>query len=151
MKVEQLMRTGVQTCSPDTTAAEAGVMMFHGDCGALPITDDNKNIIGMMTDRDITVALCTRGKRAEELTVREITSTSPVTCGSDDDLKTVLRKMADAQIRRIPVVSNGGRLEGILSINDIILQAKERSDGLSYVDVMNTLKAICSHRQPVAA
>lgn len=151
MQVREIMNTAVRSCSPDTTVAEAGVEMFRGDCGVLPITDDTKKIIGMVTDRDITVALCTRGKRADELTVQEITSNSPVTCRVEDDLRTALRRMADAQIRRIPVVSSGGRLEGLLSINDIILQAKVRGNGLSYADVMETLKAICSHREPVVA
>lgn len=151
MQVREIMNSAVRSCSPDTTVAEAGVEMFRGDCGVLPITDDDKKIIGMVTDRDITVALCTRGKRADELTVREITSNSAVTCRVEDDLRTALHKMADAQIRRIPVVSSGGRLEGLLSINDVILHAKVRGNGLSYADVMETLKAICSHREPVVA
>lgn len=145
------MNTAVKSCSPDTTVAKAGVTMFEGDCGVLPITDDTKKLLGIVTDRDITVALCTRGKRADELIVQEITSNSPVTCRVEDDLRTALRKMADAQIRRIPVVSSGGRVEGVLSINDIILHAKARGNGLSYADVMETLKAICSHREPVTA
>lgn len=151
MQVSEVMNTAVKRCSPDTTVAKAGVTMFEGDCGVLPITDDTKKLLGIVTDRDITVALCTRGKRADELTVQEITSNSPVTCRVEDDLRTALRKMADAQIRRIPVVSSGGRVEGVLSINDIILHAKARGNGLSYADVMETLKAICSHREPVTA
>ncbi|NGZ94630.1 MAG: CBS domain-containing protein [Nitrospira sp. WS110] len=151
MQVSEVMNTVVKSCSPDTTVAKAGVTMFEGDCGVLPITDDTKKLLGIVTDRDITVALCTRGKRADELTVQEITSNSPVTCRVEDDLRTALRKMADAQIRRIPVVSSGGRVEGGLSINDIILHAKVRGNGLSYADVMETLKAICSHREPVTA
>lgn len=151
MQVSEVMNTAVKSCSPDTTVAKAGVTMFEGDCGVLPITDDTKKLLGIVTDRDITVALCTRGKRADELTVQEITSNSPVTCRVEDDLRTALRKMADAQIRRIPVVSSGGRVEGVLSINDIILHAKARGNGLSYADVMETLKAICSHREPVTA
>ena len=151
MQVREIMNTAVKSCSPDTTVAKAGVTMFEGDCGVLPITDDTKKLLGMVTDRDITVALCTRGKRADELTVQEITSNSPVTCRIEDDVRTALRKMADAQIRRIPVVSSGGRVEGVLSINDIILQAKARGNGLSYADVMETLKVISSHREPVPA
>jgi CBS domain-containing protein len=151
MQVREIMKTAVRSCSPDTSVARAGVTMFDGDCGVLPITDDTKKLLGMVTDRDIAVALCTRGKRADELTVQEITSNSPVTCREEDDLKTALRKMADAQIRRIPVVSSGGRLEGLLSINDVILQAKPRGNGLSYADVMDAMKAICSHREPVTA
>lgn len=151
MQVSEVMNTTVKSCSPDTTVAKAGVLMFEGDCGVLPITDDTKKLIGIVTDRDITVALCTRGKRADELTVQEITSNSPVTCRVEDELRTALRKMADAQIRRIPVVSSGGRVEGVLSINDIILHAKVRGNELSYADVMETLKAICSHREPVTA
>lgn len=151
MQVREIMNTAVKSCSPDTTVAKAGVTMFEGDCGVLPITDDTKKLLGMVTDRDITVALCTRGKRADELTVQDITSNGPVTCRVEDDLRTAMRRMAEAQIRRIPVISSGGQLEGLLSINDIILHAKARGNGLSYADVMETLKSICTHREPVTA
>ncbi|GKS62833.1 inosine-5-monophosphate dehydrogenase [Nitrospira sp.] len=151
MQVSDVMQTAVRSCGPGTTVAEAGVVMFRADCGVLPVTDDTKKLLGMVTDRDITVALCTRGKRADELTVQDITSNGPVTCRVEDDLRTAMRKMADAQIRRIPVISSGGQLEGLLSINDIILHAKARGNGLSYADVMETLKSICTHREPVTA
>lgn len=151
MQVREVMQTAVRSCGPGTTVAEAGVVMFRADCGVLPVTDDTKKLLGMVTDRDITVALCTRGKKAHELTIQEIISNGPVTCRVEDDLRTAMHKMADAQIRRIPVVSSDGQLEGVLSINDIILHAKARGNGLTYPDVMETLKAICTHRETVTA
>lgn len=151
MHTRDIMKRTVRTCSPETTLAEAGVTMFDGDCGVLPIIDHTKKVLGMVTDRDIAMALCTRGKRAEEVTVREVRSNNLVTCRPDDDLRTALSKMADARVRRIPVVNGTGQLEGIVSINDVILEARERKADLSYADVVKTLKSICSHPEMVEA
>lgn len=151
MHTRDIMKRTVRTCSPETTLAEAGVTMFNGDCGVLPITDRTNKVVGVVTDRDIAMALCTRGKRADDVTIREVSSNHPVTCRPDDDLRTALSKMADARIRRIPVVNEAGQLEGIVSINDVILETQERKADLSYPDVLKALKSICRHPEMAEA
>ena len=65
MKVHDVMTEHVQCCSPSTDLAAAAVMMFEGDCGVLPVVREHK-VMGILTDRDVAIALGTRGKRASE-------------------------------------------------------------------------------------
>jgi CBS domain-containing protein len=68
----------------------------------------------------------------------------------DEDLKAALKTMRQEKVRRLPVVNDSGILQGILSLNDIVLRAEEakgkRIPELSYEDVISTIKAICEHR-----
>ena len=151
MKVHDVMTEHVQCCSPSTDLAAAAVMMFAGDCGALPVVLEHK-VMGILTDRDIAIALGTRGKRASEIPVSEVMSTTMYACDPDDDIHTALKTLRREQVRRLPVIDSGGELHGILSINDVVLHAEhahgKKAPDLKYDDVVSTFKAICEHRHP---
>src|SRR5574341_184231 len=100
VKVHDVMTAHVQCCSPSTDLAAAAVMMFEGDCGVLPVLLEHK-VIGMITDRDIAVALGTRGKRAAEIPVGEAMSTTIYACDPDDDIHTALRTLRREKVRRL--------------------------------------------------
>ena len=72
MKVREMMTSDVKTCRPETNLAEAVKDMWEGDCGALPVVSDEGRVIGMITDRDICIALATRGRSADRIAVREV-------------------------------------------------------------------------------
>jgi CBS domain-containing protein len=146
MKVKDLMTTDVRTCASDTTVAEAARLMWEGDCGILPVVDDGK-LVGVVTDRDMYIALATQNGLPSQLTVGAVATKEPVTCAPDDDVQAALAGMRGARVRRLPVTGFNGAVRGILSMNDILLAAgagKEvRSD-----DVLQTLQAICGHHHP---
>jgi CBS domain-containing protein len=146
MKVKELMTTDVRTCSSDTTVAEAAHLMWEGDCGVLPVVDDGE-LTGIVTDRDMYIALATQNARASHLKVGAVATKTPVTCTPEDDVQAVLATMKQARVRRLPVVGFGGMVLGILSMNDILLAAG--AGKVASEAVVSTLQAICAHHHPV--
>lgn len=141
MKVKDLMTTDVKTCTPDTTVAEAAQLMWEGDCGILPVVRD-RVVVGVVTDRDMYIALATQNTRASRLTVGAVASAKLATCAPEDDVQKALATMKHARVRRLPVVGFGGTVRGILSMNDILLAAGSGKEVTSE-DVVATLRAIC--------
>ena len=148
MRVQDIMTANVETCSLESDLGAAASIMWKRDCGAVPVVDDERRVVGMITDRDICMALSTRNKLASEIKIGEVISGNVYACAPDDKLRDALETMQSAQLRRLPVVDASGVLHGILSINDIILHsAKGRSKKhISHGEVMATLKALCEHR-----
>jgi CBS domain-containing protein len=148
MKVNDLMITEVERCGPGTNLAEAVAIMWAADCGVLPVVDPDQKVIGVVTDRDISMALGTRNKLASEVAVGEVISGNVFACLADDDIRDALKVIRTQRVRRLPVIDREGKLQGILCLDDIALHAEKR-DGraaLSYEDVINTMKAICERR-----
>ena len=146
MKAKDLMTTDVKTCTSDTTVAEAAALMWEGDCGILPVVDDGE-LTGVVTDRDMYIALATQNARASQLRVGAVATKAPATCVPEDDVQAVLATMKHVRVRRLPVVGFGGRVLGILSMNDILLAAG--AGKVAGDDVVSTLQAICAHHHPV--
>src|SRR6516165_2954831 len=151
MKVQDVMTYDVQTCRPETNLADAAMRMWRGDCGILPIIADGQKVVGVITDRDICVAAATKHRDPANIRVKEVMSGKVYGCSCDTDIHEALKIMQQKQVRRLPIISaEDGRLQGILSMNDLALKAKtERNAELSAEDIENTLRAICTHR-PVA-
>lgn len=153
MKVQDVMTEQVKSCWPDTNLAAAAAMMWENDCGVLPVVADGGKTIGVITDRDIAIAVGTRNKIASDVPVSEVMSAHLYTTAPEDDIHTALKLMRKEKVHRLPVVNSDGVLKGILSLNDVALQAVhpdgKKTPELNYEDVVSTLKAVCEHRQPV--
>lgn len=143
MKVKDIMTRDVKSCSPDTTVAEAAHLMWEADCGILPVVDDGA-LEGVITDRDMYIALATKNARASQLKAGAIATKTVVICAPDDDVQAALATMKEARVRRLPVVGDDKTLRGILSMNDIVL-AVGPGPGVSSDDVIDALKVICGH------
>lgn len=155
MTVEELMTPNLEVCRPDSTLTDAAMRMWHNDCGALPVTDGNNRVVGMITDRDICIGLATRHRSPDETCVGDVMSTNVCACGPEDEIHTAMDKMAEAKVRRLPVLNGDGELCGILSLNDVILRAEHKKPGgrsklrgITYDDAMQTLKAVSAHWLP---
>ena len=146
MKVHDIMTSEPRTCSLDTNLAEAAALMLDGDCGILPVVQDGK-LFGVVTDRDMFIALATRNARASELVVGEVVQTPVYSCGPDDDVQVALETMKHHCIRRLPVEGFGGTLIGIVSMNDIVLASGPKK-GVRDAEVVGTLQTICAHHHP---
>lgn len=149
MRVENIMTKDVSFCDPGTNAAAAAEIMWTKNCGSLPILEDGKRVIGIVTDRDLFVALGTSNKRAADLPIGEIMTRNLSLCRPDDDVRNALKTMGQRQVHRLLVVDKEGTLKGILSTDDIVLRAEV--GGLSNDDVVQALKAICGHQVHRAA
>ena len=150
MKVQEVMTREVQCCGPDTNLAAAAKMMRDSDCGALPVLNVEGRVLGVITDRDICMAVATKNKPAPDVTVWETVSGKAYTCNPSDDVRTALDIMKRQKVRRLPVVDEDGVLQGMVSMNDLVLHAGEtkgkNSSDLSVENVMRALKGISAHR-----
>jgi CBS domain-containing protein len=132
------MTRDAATIAPTQTLREAAKMMDELNVGALPVCDGTA-LLGMLTDRDIVVRAVSAGVPPSER-IEGVVSGPPIWCFEDDDLDAVRQKMADAQIRRMPVVDREKRLVGMLSLGDIATHA----DG----GVSSALGAVSSPSKP---
>ena len=152
MKVKDLMTSAVKSCSPTTDLAAAAKIMWEGDCGAVPVTDDRGKVIGIITDRDICIAAATRSRMEGEIPVQEVISKNLYTCAPGDDVRAALDTMRSRKVRRLPVVGHDGKLAGILSLHDIALQARSsRNQDLMPDAVLDTFVAITAPATPILA
>jgi len=112
MKVRDLMTSDPSTVAPDDVIARAATLMREEDCGSIPVVKDAK-LVGIVTDRDITVRGVAAGKDPKTTKVSEVMSADPITVEPDTDAAEASRVMAQHQVRRLPVVEDG-RLLGIV-------------------------------------
>jgi CBS domain-containing protein len=145
MKVQDVMTREAKCCGLNTNLAAAAELMWKNDCGALPVVDGGK-LAGIVTDRDICIALGTRNRPAAEIAVRDVATRELQTCTADDDVTAAMAAMRRAKVRRLPVVSDGRKLEGIVALNDIVLAAGRGFFDIDYDEIMNTVQAISEHR-----
>jgi len=144
MKVRDVMIKNVKFCSPETNLATAIEVLWKAGCGTLPVVE-NGRVIGMITDRDIAIALGTRNVKASEAIVREVSLPKLFYTTTGDDIHVALQIMGAQKVRRLPVLDHRGVIEGILCLDDIVLFAEEKAGALTYADVVETLKSICEH------
>jgi CBS domain-containing protein len=156
MKVKEIMTSGAKACAETANLARAAELMSHNNCGILPVVTAGGRVVGLITDRDICVAAAKSNKSLLSMSVDEVISGDVYACRPEDDIQTALRTMRGNKVRRLPVIDAEGMLKGILSMDDVILGAREtaEADGaeLSYTDAVKTYKAIVAQQtQHVAA
>ena len=152
MKVQEIMTTAPEACRPATTLAAAFERLWAADCGVLPVTDDGATLVGIVTDRDICIALGTRNRPAATVPVETVMRRTVHTCRPDDDVDVALGRMQERRVRRLPVVDDRGKLVGLLSLNDVVLAAGTGPKAaVKPAAVLQTLKAICAHDLPAIA
>jgi len=144
MKVRDLMIQNVQSCEPQSNLAAVAEVLWTNSCGALPIVDAEMKLIGMITDRNVCIALGTRNCKASDLFAGDVVSSPTYFCCPNDTSQEVMHLMRIQQVRRVPVVEDG-KLVGIVSLNDLVLRANKLGP-ITYDDVVSTMKAICEHR-----
>ena len=146
MTVRDLANFDVKACSPDSDLASAAKIMWDCDCGVVPVVNNERRVVGMVTDRDICIAAATRASRPSDVQVRDVMSRDVASCKSGDDAHTALKTMKQHRVRRLPVLDAEGRLAGIISMNDLVMRVechpKADVSGEAFLDA---LKAVCAH------
>jgi CBS domain-containing protein len=146
MNVQDVMTSPARSCTPDATLVGAARTMWDYGCGSLPVLDSEGSPVGMITDRDICMALARKNRFPGDIRVREVMSAPPFVCKPDDAMETALATMAAQQVRRLPVVDEERRLVGIVSVNDVAAGAERgpgrRADQV-HRKVIEAMRAIC--------
>jgi CBS domain-containing protein len=119
MKVSEVMTRDVQLIEPTQSIRDAARLMAELDAGIMPVREGDR-LVGMITDRDITVRAVAQG-RGPDTPVREVMTDDVKYCYEDDDTEDVARNMADIQVRRLPVLTRDKRLVGIISLGDMAM------------------------------
>ena len=127
MNVKEIMQEDVATCTPNDDVATAVTIMHDHKCGFLPVVDSHGLVVGVVTDRDLSIAAATKRHRtAERIAVTDAMSHPVFSCFPDENLKVVLATMAKHHVRRLPVLDKQGHLKGVLSIDDIVQVPRQR-------------------------
>ncbi|MBN3725798.1 CBS domain-containing protein [Burkholderia sp. Ac-20379] len=135
-RVAEVMSRDVVAIAPNDTIRHAAQHMAYYDVGALPVCDAGR-IVGIVTDRDLAVRALA-GDVGPDAAISEIATGRPICCRGDDDLDAVQQRMAEARVRRTPVIDTGGKLVGMLSLGDIATRAR----GASQEELSNTLERV---------
>ncbi len=122
MQVRELMTNKVRAIKTDTTIRQAAKEMASTDVGVLPVSRDKK-LVGMLTDRDITVRVIGQDKNPDDTSAEQVMTSDVFTVSEDQDVSIAGQAMRDKQIRRAPVVNKDGQLVGIVSLGDFAVKS----------------------------
>jgi CBS domain-containing protein len=124
MKVRQLMQKELVCILPDATLHDAALKMKENKIGSILIVEDGGTLKGIVTDRDISLAVAADIKDPKTTLASDIMSKEPVSIPSDADVNYALKIMSDSNVRRLPVCENES-VVGILSSADVAGEIKE--------------------------
>jgi len=121
MRVSEVMTRDVECTHPDATLQEAAAKMRALEVGPLPVCENNR-IVGMVTDRDITVRAVAEGESPTATCVRYAMTPEVVFCFEDQEVEDAARLMEAQQIRRLVVLNRAHELVGIVSLGDLAVE-----------------------------
>src|SRR5262249_11853376 len=134
MQVRDIMTPSAKVIHPSNTLQEAAEIMKELDVGTLPVCEEDR-LVGMVTDRDITVRAVAEGEDPWTNRVQDVMTPEVIHCFEDQDVAEAARFMKDKQVRRLPVLNRDRRLVGIISLGDVAVQTDEEVAG-------NTLEGV---------
>jgi CBS domain-containing protein len=133
MKVREIMTREVTVVSPTDDLQTAAQLMEKNDFGMVPV-GENDRLVGMLSDRDITIRAVARGLAPDRTKVREVMTTDVKYVYEDESVDDVSRSMSALQVRRLPVLNHDKRLVGIVSLGDLALkEPKPAGDALQSI------------------
>lgn len=136
MKVKDVMTAdSLRHCTLETKLHNVAKTMKESNRGALPILDKEDKVVGIITDRDIAIALAEKKeKKIADLTIKDILSSSKVhTVKLDDPIDKVLQEMRKNKIGRLPVTDQEGKLKGMISVNNLLSQSLAAKEDLGEI------------------
>ena len=127
-KIEEIMTRDVECAEPDMSVRNVAERLRSHDIGSMPVCE-GRRVVGMITDRDITIRGVAEGKDVENTKVSEIMSRDVIVCRTSDSIDFAEKVMHDRQIRRLPVVNDQGELQGFLALAKIVRTEGEQDAG----------------------
>ena len=140
MKVKDCMCNDVCCVKPETTVSEVAKLMGQNHIGCIPVCNENNQICGIVTDRDILLRAVACDKDTKTCKVSDIMTCDVCTCQEDEEMSNAQNKMSKHQIRRLPVCDNNNQVVGILTIGDLTHYDTQ----LGKEQVCNTMENICN-------
>ncbi|MEC9374399.1 MAG: CBS domain-containing protein [Planctomycetota bacterium] len=137
MKLADLMTPNVRSVSPDDSVHTAAKTMRDHDVGCLPVVKD-KQVVGLLTDRDVTIRAVADARDPKSSTVREIMSTDPACLHDDDDADKAERLMKQRKFRRIIVLDRKDSPCGVVSLGDLATHNLARDDVAQVLESVST-------------
>ncbi|NKE70786.1 CBS domain-containing protein [Candidatus Manganitrophus noduliformans] len=122
MKCKDIMTQNPSYCSPEEMSVKAARIMRDEDVGIVPVCEEDKKLVGVVTDRDLCLTVVAEERHPREVKVLECMSEDLVTCKPEDDVQKAADLMKEYQVRRIPVVDDQGRILGMIAQADIALK-----------------------------
>jgi len=129
MLVKFIMTLDVEWVSDDTSIQEAARLMRALDVGSIPVRGADREIVGMLTDRDLAIRAAAEGLDPITTKVRDVMTVDVVYCYEDQDIKDAVKLMEGLQLRRLLVLNRDNRLAGIISLGDLAVRANEKDAG----------------------
>jgi len=124
MKVKSVMNKQVATCIPTDSLGAAAEIMWNKDCGVVPVVEPgSQRLLGVVTDRDLAMAALLSNRPTDADRVGDAMTTKLFTCREEDDLREAHDTMREHQVRRVPVVGDGGQLVGLVCLSDLVREA----------------------------
>jgi len=155
MRVKELMSQPVRFCEVTDTADKAAQIMWEADCGVVPVVDGDRHVVGMITDRDICMTALFHGTALQDIPISEVMSSEVYACGPDDELSEAERLMSARQVHRLPVLATDGTPIGMLSVADLVREARpgtaKHAAGDSTEECVRTIAAISQPRAVLQA
>ena len=139
MKVKDCMCNVVCCVRPDANLNQVAKLMSENHVGCIPVCDDDNCICGIVTDRDILLRAVACEKDTKNCPVSDVMTRNVCTCTEDDEMTNAESKMAQNQIRRLPVCDSNNKVVGILTLGDLAQNDRE----LGKQEVCNTIENIC--------
>ena len=121
MRINEIITPAPEVIRPDAVLVDAAQKMKSLDVGMLPVCDGDR-LVGMITDRDITVRAVAGGDDPRTTRVQKVMTPEVIYCFDDADVKDVARQMEENQVRRLPVLNRDKRLVGIVSLGDLAVR-----------------------------
>lgn len=119
MKCEEIMKKSVECLNPQDTVNAAAARMRDANIGFMPVCDENKKVLGTLTDRDIVIRLVAE-KHAPDTQVRSVMTKDVVACRPSDDLEKAEDLMGSRHKSRIVCLNDDGTLAGVISLSDVV-------------------------------
>jgi len=156
MKVWEVMTRAVKSCSAADSLDAAAQIMWDNDCGCVPVVDDDRRVVGIITDRDICMAAHLQGVALKDSQAASAMSKEVFTCDADAGISSAEAIMRERRVRRLPVVNGDNRLIGVVSLNDIAREGRREAARRTVrqvmdADIASVLGAVCQPRSMTEA
>lgn len=137
MKVRECMCSKVFCVRPEASISEVAKIMSDKHVGCIPVCNNDKHIVGLVTDRDLILRAIANGKDSNKTPVSEVMTTKVYNVSSDAEVSEASKIMCDCQIKRVPVIEND-TLVGIITLGDLA-----NNDNVNTKEMSNTVEGIC--------
>ena len=137
MKVKECMCNNVATLNPENTVCDAAKLMQNKHVGCIPVVDNNSNLVGLITDRDLILRCLACNKDGNTTPISEVMTTKIFSIEPEANISDATNVMCNCQVKRVPVVDNNA-VVGIITLGDLV-----NNHNVSSEEVSHTVEGIC--------